>query len=161
MIYTTKTPTKHAVIVWCITFIGNQFIYALSMAKWKYGTTKFSVSIWPRPSTLQCGLKLVACPSHKRCQRILGLCFKTEGKLGYYAAKSTAPVALTAQNETVSKQLQEIVSSSYSEQPRNFKCILTQTTLVMARNFQNNWVAKSYLANNTSWAQKLLFNRSL
>lgn len=55
------------------------------------------------PSTLQRQLKLVVCPSHKRCQRILGLCCKTAGKLGYHITKPTYPVALTAQNKTVSK----------------------------------------------------------
>lgn len=106
------------------------------MSKRKHGTKKFLVSVCPHPSTLQRELK--ACPRHKRCKRILDLCSKTEGKLGYHVAKSTSPVALIAQNETVSKQLQETVSSSYSEQHRNFKYILTQATLLMDHNFQNN-----------------------
>lgn len=81
----------------------KQMIYALSISKWKYGTTKFSFSVFQCPSTLHCRLKSVVCPSHKRWQRILGLCCKTEGKLGYHVTKSTSPVALAAQDETITK----------------------------------------------------------
>lgn len=97
----------------------------------QYMSTPFHSPMWTK-------IWIFYGPSHKICQGTLGLCFKTEGKLGYHVAKSTSPVALTAQNETVSKQLQESVSSSYSEQHRNFKSILTHTTLIMVHNFQNN-----------------------